>query len=99
MGTGAVQWVADVHAVSPSCVFAGNVKAMAAGSRHSLVLKTDGTVWAMGENQFGQLGDGSNNDKKPFVQVDGTWDTALGNTLSIYSSLSVRLPQTLALER
>ncbi len=36
------------------------VKAIAAGSSHSLALKEDGTVWAWGSNQEGQLGNGTN---------------------------------------
>jgi alpha-tubulin suppressor-like RCC1 family protein len=32
------------------------VIAVAAGSRHSLALRTDGTVWSWGENTYGQLG-------------------------------------------
>ena len=32
-------------------------KAIAAGGRHSLVLKQDGSVWATGYNRYGQLGD------------------------------------------
>src|SRR4051812_39588310 len=31
--------------------------ALAAGYTHSLALKADGTVWAWGDDQFGQLGD------------------------------------------
>ena len=62
-------------------LLADDVQAVAAGERHSLVLKTDGTVWATGWNEFGQLGDGSNANKEKFVQVVGTWDTTLGNTL------------------
>jgi alpha-tubulin suppressor-like RCC1 family protein len=34
-------------------------KAISAGISHSLVLKNDGTVWAAGDNSFGQLGDGT----------------------------------------
>lgn len=33
-----------------------NVKRIAAGSLHSIALKTDGTVWAWGRNNYGQLG-------------------------------------------
>jgi alpha-tubulin suppressor-like RCC1 family protein len=35
-----------------------NVTAIAAGGIHSLALKADGTVWAWGDNQSGQLGNG-----------------------------------------
>jgi len=35
------------------------VQAVAAGSRHTLALLADGTVWAWGENDGGQLGDGT----------------------------------------
>ncbi len=75
----AAQSVVDVHAVWPSSVLAGDVKAMAAGGDHSLVLKNDGTVLATGWNAYGQLGDGSNTDKNTFAIVIGTWDIALGN--------------------
>ena len=40
------------------------VKAIAAGAAHSLALKADGTVWAWGANDRGQLGDGSPIDNR-----------------------------------
>ena len=40
-------------------VLCSNAKAIAAGSYHSMVLKEDDTVWVMGNNDFGQLGDES----------------------------------------
>ena len=43
--------------------------AVAAGSQHSLALKADGTVWAWGWGEFGQLGDGSATDRWMPVQV------------------------------
>jgi alpha-tubulin suppressor-like RCC1 family protein len=49
-----------------------DVVAVAAGSSHSLAVKSDGTVWAWGYDGFGQLGDSishpSNQSHKP-VQV------------------------------
>ena len=49
-------------------MFSGT-KAMAAGDVYSIVLKQDGSVWATGSNNHGQLGDGSTTDRKVFVQV------------------------------
>lgn len=39
------------------------------GYQYSLALKTDGTVWAWGENRNGELGDGTNTDRYSPVQV------------------------------
>jgi alpha-tubulin suppressor-like RCC1 family protein len=33
------------------------VTAIAAGQYHNLALKSDGTIWAWGENNYGELGD------------------------------------------
>ena len=49
-----------------------DVVAIAAGSEHSLAVKSDGTVWAWGNNRGGQLGDGtSGNYRTTPVQVVG----------------------------
>jgi Regulator of chromosome condensation (RCC1) repeat len=40
----------------------GNVTAIAAGSEFSLFLKSDGSLWAMGRNIDGQLGNGTYSD-------------------------------------
>lgn len=48
-----------------------SAKAVAAGDGHSLALKTDGTVWGWGSNQYGQIatgnGPGSTNVPAPVV--------------------------------
>ncbi len=49
----------------------GKVTKMAAGMGHSLALLEDGTVWAWGDNQFGQLGDGTLIDRNVPVPVQG----------------------------
>lgn len=46
-----------------------NWNAVAAGMRHTVALKTDGTLWAWGDNNFGQLGDGTTVAKKTPVQI------------------------------
>ncbi len=48
--------------------------AVAAGEAHSLVLRSDGTVWAWGSNAHGQLGDGTTTDSAQPVQVTGLED-------------------------
>jgi YD repeat-containing protein len=48
-----------------------NVKAIAAGYKHTVVVKNDGTVWTWGWNSDGQLGDGTTTDRKTPVQVSG----------------------------
>ena len=45
------------------------VSAVAAGARHTLALKGDGTVWSWGSNGSGQLGDGSTVTRKVPVRV------------------------------
>ena len=51
-------------------VFSSGAKAVAAdGGGHSMVLGKDGSVWATGRNLYGQLGDGSNDDRDTFVMV------------------------------
>jgi uncharacterized repeat protein (TIGR01451 family) len=48
------------------------IAAVAAGDCHSLALKSDGTVWAWGDNYYGALGDGSVTWSSPTpVQVSG----------------------------
>ena len=43
--------------------------AVAAGQYHTLALKNDGTVWACGDNSYGQLGDGTTTQRLTPVQV------------------------------
>ena len=46
-----------------------NVIDIAAGIHHTLVLKSDGTVWATGYNNYGQLGDGTTVNSNSFHKV------------------------------
>ena len=45
-------------------------------NRRTVVLKEDGTVWAWGKNDFGQLGNGSYDDSKLPVKVSNLTDVA-----------------------
>ncbi len=45
------------------------VTQITAGGMHSLALKSDGSVWATGDNEFGQLGDGTRQSKSFWISV------------------------------
>jgi len=63
-----------VPAVDPQAVEAvGDVNFIdiAGGRNHSLGLKFDGSLWAWGDNTYGQLGDGTNISKSSPVAVQG----------------------------
>ncbi|HPC03911.1 MAG TPA: hypothetical protein PKY58_07515 [Syntrophales bacterium] len=51
--------------------FLDDVMAVAAGHAHTVALKDDGTVWAWGHNNDGQLGDDTATDRWTPVQVKG----------------------------
>ena len=52
-------------------VLSGDVRAeaLSAGDSHSIVLKEDGSAWATGRNNHGQLGDGFYTDRSSFAKV------------------------------
>jgi alpha-tubulin suppressor-like RCC1 family protein len=52
-----VQVMTDVKGMSAGGGYGGAYYTM--GTSHSLILKNDGTVWACGCNEYGQLGDGT----------------------------------------
>ena len=58
-----------VQVTDSSGNYINNVSAISTGYNHSVFLKNDGTVWATGQNNQGELGDGSTTDKNRAVQV------------------------------
>jgi hypothetical protein len=61
------------------------VSAVACGQGHSLFLKNDGSVWASGPNDCGQLGDGTTTNKSTPVQVmSGASAIACGADYSLF---------------
>src|ERR1035441_4770459 len=53
------------------------VTKIAVGEEHSLFLKSDGSLWAMGNNAEGELGDGSNNRTNRPEQIVASNVTAI----------------------
>jgi alpha-tubulin suppressor-like RCC1 family protein len=57
---------------------------MDAGAAHSLILKTDGTLWACGLNYLGQLGDGTTTNRLAPVHImNDVQDMAAGDYHSV----------------
>lgn len=48
-----------------------NVKLIAVGAFHNLALQEDGTLWAWGNNEYGQLGTGDTQPRSQPVPVQG----------------------------
>ncbi len=48
---------------NPAPVRKHHVAYVSSGGNHTVIVKTDDSLWAVGDNQYGQLGDGSTTDK------------------------------------
>ena len=67
--------IQSLNVLSP--VQIGNDKTwiqIATGSNHSLGLKADGSLWAWGRNNYGQIGDGSSENRLSPVQIGNDYD-------------------------
>jgi len=63
------------NAEGPGCIANFTTKPMVTGgASHTVALKSDGTVWAWGNNYSGQLGDGTNDTHISPVQVSALCD-------------------------
>ena len=62
--------VASVEVLRPTRIgIASNWISVSAGVNHSLGIRSDGTLWAWGSNEFGQLGDGTTAPRFAPVQI------------------------------
>ena len=75
-----------IQIVSSNVVLASVVGPYQNGS--SFFIKTDGSLWAMGKNQQGQLGDGTSQDKHSPVKIvdDGVITVSAGSSHSMFLS-------------
>ena len=67
---------------------------IAAGSYHTLAIKSDGTLWAWGYNYSGQLGDGTTSNKTTPVQI-GTGTNWSQIAAGGYHTLAIKSDGTL----
>ncbi|MCP4125023.1 MAG: hypothetical protein GY751_25045, partial [Bacteroidetes bacterium] len=63
------EWGTDPNIADPMASV--RIIAIAAGIEHVLALAEDGTVWAWGKNNDGQIGNGSNENQLVPVQIQG----------------------------
>ncbi len=83
-----------------------NVRAISAGSSHSLAVKIDGTVWAWGANNNGQIGNGDpvgnpNSDRSLLplrVKVDPAYVQTEGTLLTGATTIAAGEQHSLALK-
>ncbi len=67
-GSSANQKLAENVIPAPAAGTPTNVQVVA-GNGHNIVVKSDGTLWSWGNNEFGQLGDGTGTNRSLPVQV------------------------------
>ncbi|WP_155985981.1 RCC1 domain-containing protein [Paenibacillus gorillae] len=88
LGNGSSNSVTQTRAIQSKggqqdTLFEGAV-AIDVGLSHTIILKSDGTVWSAGNNDFGQLGDGTNQSRSIPVQVvTDQLSTQLDNVVAI----------------
>jgi len=69
----------------PACA-TSSAQTLAAGRNHNVMMKQDGTVWAWGDNYYGQLGYSTVTHRSSPVQVPGLFNVsaiAAGNTHTV----------------
>jgi alpha-tubulin suppressor-like RCC1 family protein len=72
-----------------------NWKQVSAGYNHTAAIKTDGTLWTWGRNDYGQLGDGTTTDRSSPVTTAGggtNWKQVSAGT---YAAAAIKTDGTL----
>ncbi len=64
-----------------------SVVAVAGGMSHNAVLKTDGSLWTWGWNRYGQLGDGTTEDRRLPVKV---MDSVVAIAAGSYHTMAIK---------
>jgi alpha-tubulin suppressor-like RCC1 family protein len=82
----------DYHIIPVPMINGEDVMAIATSfiSEHSLVLKTDGTVWSVGSNDYGQLGDNTTTERHELVEVGSSFDDVVDIAAGGFHSLALK---------
>jgi hypothetical protein len=64
-----------------------SVVAVAYGAGHTMAIRTDGSLWAWGVNWFGQLGDGTTEDRDAPIKI---MDSVISISAGSYSSFAIK---------
>lgn len=61
-------WEYPVHK-DPVEALVSDAVSVAAGGRHTLIIKSDGSLWGVGDNSYGQLGLGTDDEIRAFTKI------------------------------
>ena len=62
-----------------------DVKKVSEGGGYVMVIKNDGTLWARGDNKYGQLGNGTNTNSEEFVKITENVSDVLCRGSSVFA--------------
>ncbi|MCD0478765.1 T9SS type A sorting domain-containing protein [Chryseobacterium sp. LC2016-29] len=93
-GSSQGNWIQGGSFTTLSTNTTGCWKSVSAGYMHSIGLKTDGTLWAWGDNSLGQLGDGTGIGKTTPIQI-GTANNWLKIATGAYYTVAIKTDGTL----
>ena len=74
---------------------AADWSSVSAGSYHTIALKEDGTLWAWGDNRYGQLGDGTTTDSLVPTQESTAAADWISFSGGIYHTIALKEDGTL----
>lgn len=86
IGNGTTNTTGCLCVLNPTQSSISGVIKISVGDRHTLALKSDGTVWGWGQNSHSQLGDNTNINKTSPVQV-GVGISGFNDIIAIGASL------------
>ena len=76
---------------TPTQILSSGVEQAVGGYYHSLILKTDGSLWSMGQNGYGQLGDGTITNRNAPTQILSSGVASLSDVLKPGSIITANL--------